>query len=463
MKTRGSSRLLVRAITFSAALGCSAVAPASTTTLSVLYFDNLSGAHEYAHLSKALAEMLINDLSRVEGIALVEREQLEKVMKELALGLTGVVDESTSPKIGKILGAAYLISGNYLVERRDVAVNYKVVEVESGTIMASGAVQERASRMLRVKDAMSASVVTALKKVFPELVAPSAQPDAPEVPLEQIARYGQALDQKDRGNYREAKDLLAALSAQAPSFSYAKKELADLGKRIKEYDKKREQLLEEEGSKPVTWQSFIQTTVGYTSAMKYTRLLEYCLGLRDSPPETPEGSMVTASEYIDYYVSLAHYQLKQWDKLVEEGEAFLKDHPTSMYYASVKMYVSQGINELKNEQPKLDRANARVQALLEQAAAANADQRAMLFFQVATTYMGEQLSAQALEYYRKIDLGALEKQGIAADQVLYGIFTCYYNLRDRKEAERICKTVETLYPQSAMLQAMQTMIAMFPE
>jgi hypothetical protein len=94
---------------------------------------------------------------------LIERSQLSKVMQEQKLGLSGIVDQSNVAKVGKILGLNYLVLGSIVdasvsrvgggaggwvpgrgtnaaaasVSKITVAINVKVVEVESGKIVLS--------------------------------------------------------------------------------------------------------------------------------------------------------------------------------------------------------------------------------------------------------------------------------------------------------------------------------------
>ena len=91
-------------------------------TISVLYFDNLTEEEQYVHLKKALTEMLISDLHQLKGVTFVEREKLESVLQEMALGQSGFTDEATAPKVGELVGAQYIISGSYLTEKRKIFI-----------------------------------------------------------------------------------------------------------------------------------------------------------------------------------------------------------------------------------------------------------------------------------------------------------------------------------------------------
>lgn len=61
-------------------------------------------------LNNAVCDMLTTEMSQA-GWDMVEREQLDKVLKEQDLGAGGRLDPSTAAPIGKILGADYLIIG----------------------------------------------------------------------------------------------------------------------------------------------------------------------------------------------------------------------------------------------------------------------------------------------------------------------------------------------------------------
>lgn len=65
---------------------------AARDTLSVLYFENTSKDKAHQWLSKGIADMLITDLNGRIPMDIVERAEIQKVMQEQELGLTGAVD-----------------------------------------------------------------------------------------------------------------------------------------------------------------------------------------------------------------------------------------------------------------------------------------------------------------------------------------------------------------------------------
>lgn len=84
-------------------------------SVAVLYFLNLSDDPEWAPLQKGLAEMLITDLSQAEELKVIERLRLNGIMNELQLSTSGLMDERTTPRVGKLLGVRNLVKGSYII------------------------------------------------------------------------------------------------------------------------------------------------------------------------------------------------------------------------------------------------------------------------------------------------------------------------------------------------------------
>ena len=64
-----------------------------------------------SRLGTAAADILVTELAKTNRFILIERQKLEKVMAEQKLGLTGAVDPDTAARMGKVLGAAAIVSG----------------------------------------------------------------------------------------------------------------------------------------------------------------------------------------------------------------------------------------------------------------------------------------------------------------------------------------------------------------
>lgn len=99
------------------------VPKANRPRLVVLEFPVANGAYEgwhgwgygggETHISSALQELMTTSLlTKGEGkIRLMERKQLEQILGEQKLGSSGLVDEATAVKMGKLVGCRYMVTG----------------------------------------------------------------------------------------------------------------------------------------------------------------------------------------------------------------------------------------------------------------------------------------------------------------------------------------------------------------
>ncbi len=84
-----------------------------------------------------ISALITSKLSESVLFILVEREDINKIMKEISLGQTGLVDEKSAPEAGKLLGADYILDGTISELGQDVIVEIRMISTESGEIYAS--------------------------------------------------------------------------------------------------------------------------------------------------------------------------------------------------------------------------------------------------------------------------------------------------------------------------------------
>src|SRR3989454_7594279 len=65
-------------------------------------------------LQKGMAAMIISELAANPGARVVEREELQRLLEEQKLGAAGRVDDATAARIGKLIGARYVVTGTFI-------------------------------------------------------------------------------------------------------------------------------------------------------------------------------------------------------------------------------------------------------------------------------------------------------------------------------------------------------------
>ena len=88
---------------------------AGTTRIAILPFSNKSGKSRYGsvgeNISNSIRSALLNDHIIMEFVNIIDRQQIDQIIKEQKLSQSGLVDSKTSLEIGKLLGVHQIISG----------------------------------------------------------------------------------------------------------------------------------------------------------------------------------------------------------------------------------------------------------------------------------------------------------------------------------------------------------------
>lgn len=86
---------------------------AGKVRIAVMDFQNNSEWYWWGeHLGRAAADELVTQLVKTGKFSVIERDKLQAVLDEQALGASGAVSSSTAAKIGKILGVQLILTGS---------------------------------------------------------------------------------------------------------------------------------------------------------------------------------------------------------------------------------------------------------------------------------------------------------------------------------------------------------------
>jgi curli biogenesis system outer membrane secretion channel CsgG len=85
-------------------------------------------------LGEILSGQIIETLKKRGDYAVVERKRLLLALEELRLGTTALADESTRLRLGKLVGARWMVFGAYLVAGSQMRLDLRLVEVETGKV-----------------------------------------------------------------------------------------------------------------------------------------------------------------------------------------------------------------------------------------------------------------------------------------------------------------------------------------
>lgn len=84
------------------------------------------------YITDALTEAMFN----TNAVTIIERQNVDKIIEEQKFQYSGLVDESTAASIGSIAGVQYICYGSIKELEKDIIINARVIDVESGEICA---------------------------------------------------------------------------------------------------------------------------------------------------------------------------------------------------------------------------------------------------------------------------------------------------------------------------------------
>ncbi len=137
--------------------------------VAVLPFRHSSKDARYEPLAQSMGEMIAGCLSEVDEFAFVEREELDEVLKEHELTLSGLVDNEMKAKVGRLLGARYILTGGVAVEEKKLKVNAHLFEVETTRVAQSESAEGKIDRLLSVVRAVAEKLAKDLDLELPEI------------------------------------------------------------------------------------------------------------------------------------------------------------------------------------------------------------------------------------------------------------------------------------------------------
>ena len=105
--------------------------------IAVMEFKSLNPGEKNTSLGSMIAEMFTTEVVNNNSFKIVEREQLNKVLGELRIGQSGVLDTTDAQKLGKILGAGAIIAGSVMKMGDSLRIDSRIIEVETGIIVSA--------------------------------------------------------------------------------------------------------------------------------------------------------------------------------------------------------------------------------------------------------------------------------------------------------------------------------------
>jgi TolB-like protein len=103
----------------------------------IIEFQNLNEDAKRENLGTIFSEMLTTSFVNSEAFKITEREQLQKVAKELQLSQSGIIDVTQAKQVGKMVGADAIVTGSVIKIGGDLRLDARIIDVQSGIILTA--------------------------------------------------------------------------------------------------------------------------------------------------------------------------------------------------------------------------------------------------------------------------------------------------------------------------------------
>lgn len=196
--------------------------------IAVLPFEN-GGSYgqdkeNFEALQKGIPGMLISELSQNPAARVVDRDGIESMLAEQNLAKDGRVDAATAARIGKLVGARYMIMGSFVDLYGRFRMDARIVNVETSEIVKvvkSDGKREDLFKLIQTL-AEKLMVETRLPPLPAELGAAVRQRN---VPTAALTYYSRALLYQDRGEKDKAAEFFSKAIEAFPNYAEAQEGL----------------------------------------------------------------------------------------------------------------------------------------------------------------------------------------------------------------------------------------------
>lgn len=194
-------------------------------TVAVLEFEDHGIGRTAATqgLGRTLADRISEQLVGRPDLRLIDRESLQKILEELSLASLDIAERESQLRLGKLLGAQYLIMGGYTSLAGGLRIDGRIVEVERGIAEGSALEGRAADRATLEKNFSKQMADLMISKVGTTHASPT--PESPKSGHDFFLQ-GLALEQSNKN--RKALEMYQKALAIDPRHQEARERMENL-------------------------------------------------------------------------------------------------------------------------------------------------------------------------------------------------------------------------------------------
>lgn len=128
--------------------------------VAIFPFKVLNKEDKHQHLGEGAAEAIVNKIVNDKALRIVEESQLDKAINSIARNQTGLFEEDSYLAVGQMVDARYIVIGSVQVAGEQVALNGRLLEVETRQLLAAERVVKPFNDVLGGYDELAARLLS---------------------------------------------------------------------------------------------------------------------------------------------------------------------------------------------------------------------------------------------------------------------------------------------------------------
>ena len=141
-----------------------AAKPDKGIRIAIMEFVGVQRWPDFEYLNRAIPETITTVFAQNSDLVLIERLQIEKVAAELGMAESKYTDPDTVVRIGRLLGANYMIIGAYQKAGRKIRLTARRVKVETGEIFEAASATGREDEIFELEDTLAKNLLDDIQK-----------------------------------------------------------------------------------------------------------------------------------------------------------------------------------------------------------------------------------------------------------------------------------------------------------
>lgn len=185
-------------------------------------------AEDFEALRVGLQQILMTELARNPAMRVVERSQLNALIAEQDLGAAGRVDPETAARVGRIVGAKFMVLGGFVDWFGDFRLDARIVDCETTEIIVAIGLRERREELYQLIVDLTGRLTNDVN--LPSLdIEAELEEQAREIPVDALTLFSRAVFFEDRGDSERAKEFYTQARNVFPDYTEAAERLQQLG------------------------------------------------------------------------------------------------------------------------------------------------------------------------------------------------------------------------------------------